>query len=558
VISAEEIQHLQDVAFRAVDFIEEFLPDIYHSGHKCRLTQAQKDAIDSIQFGFPLSQYKFSDAKRIPKGSVMIWPRQTGKTSACAYAACAFLLMFPNCTIGIISASDKAAKKLYRKIKAILRFSIFWKYVVQKSLRVDFLEIANGNYIEVWPCTDNIRGSTYTFLFADEAAQIEEEILFAAALPTTTHGERWIMLSTPYGPKGKFIDYYYRGLETRPIICNNCGSEYHQSAFNVDNFPNGRMPLDEMYPCVDCGALDYKYGIGRFSVPWVDPWNDGLRDPADVKDLLDDDGWTPWGRQEYLGEIVSDASMVILGQWLTNCTNQKLRNAFVSYEKEAYVLGVDYGRKHDASCFYVTHRDKKTGHVILDYALSVAGDNDLRRTYKYIRRKLMMVVEKFNPYLAVLDATGLGDPLVELFEDDIKTLQREKILVFKEDGKKYILRTDKDINTKIFDNKMNSRGFIISRANKPDLIGEVIKMFSKGLIEIPPASEPEIGEFREECLRFEAEVMPGTDYIKYGTQSFHDDRVIAFALSLWGHRQKPIIVHQVKPRGLSFDIYGVR
>ena len=250
--------------------------------------------------------------------------------------------------------------------------------------------------------------------------------------------------------------------------------------------------------------------------------------------------------------------MVILGMWLTNATNQKLRNAFKSKPREAYVVGIDYGRKHDASCFYITHRDKRSGKIILDYGLSVAGDNDLRRTYKYIRRKLMMVIEMFNPYLAVIDSTGMGDPLIEQFEDDLNCLKRDKMLVFKEAGKKYILRTDKEINTKIYDNRMNSRGFIISRTSKPDLIGEAIKMFSKGMIELPPASEPEIGEFREECLRFEAEVMPGTDYIKYGTQSFHDDRVIAFCLSLWGHRQKPIIVHQVKPRGMNFDVFGVR
>ena len=557
MITQEEATNLQDLAFRAVNFIEEFMPDIYNAGKKIKLTQPQKDAIDSIQFGFPIDKINFDEVGKPPKGVVMIWPRQTGKTSACAYAAAAFLFMVPNCSIGIISASDKAAKKLYKKIKSILRFSVLWKHVIQKTLRVDFLEIMSGNFIEVWPCTDNIRGSTYTFLFADEAAQIEEEILFAAALPTTTHGLRWIMLSTPYGPKGKFIDYYYRGLESRTIICKKCGAEYPQAGFNVDRFPNGVMPNEDMYDCIDCGARDYKYGIGRFSVPWVDPWEDGLRDPEDTKALLDDDGWTPWGRQEYLGEIVSDASMVILGQWLKNCTNERLRNTFVEDEREAYVLGVDYGRKHDASCFYVTHRDKRSGKIILDYALSVAGDNDLRRTYKYIRRKLMMVVEKFNPYLAVIDATGMGDPLIEEFEDDLRELQRDKMLKIV-DNKIYLLRTKKEINTKIYDNRPNSRGFIISRSSKPDLIGNMIKMFSKGLIEIPPSSEPEIADFKEECLRFEAEVMPGSDYIKYGTQSFHDDRVIAFALSLWGHRQRPVLVHQVRPRGLDYDIFGVR
>jgi len=35
-------------------------------------------------------------------------------------------------------------------------------------------------------------------------------------------------------------------------------------------------------------------------------------------------------------------------------------------------------------------------------------------------------------------------------------------------------------------------------------------------------------------------------YFKYGTQSYHDDRVISFALSLWGHRRKPWYKPEVK------------
>jgi hypothetical protein len=41
-------------------------------------------------------------------------------------------------------------------------------------------------------------------------------------------------------------------------------------------------------------------------------------------------------------------------------------------------------------------------------------------------------------------------------------------------------------------------------------------------------------------------------YTKYGVQSYHDDRVIALALSLWGHRRKPWF----KPEAKFFD-YGV-
>lgn len=534
----QNIENIEDCLFRAVSFVEAFLPDHDHPNRLVKLTQPQKDAIDTIQYGFPLRLHDFDEVDDPPRGAVMVWPRQTGKTTACVYAAIALLFIVPNCAIGVISRDEKAAKKFFKKMKKILSRSILWQYVVQKSIKVDFLELTNGNYIEVWPSSDAIRGSTYTFLFCDEAAQIDEEVLFDAALPTTTHGERWIMLSTPFGQKGKFIEYYFRGLETRPIICKSCGEHYPQAIFHVDKFPIGIIPIDEMFPCPICGEKNYKYGIGIFAVPWVDPWNDGIRSKKLVQKLLDENDWTPGARQEYLGEIITEASMVFLAEWLQNCTNKSLKNIMKSRKDVDYVVGVDYGRKHDASCFYVTHRDEKTGKIVLDFGMSIAGEFDEQRTYRYIRKGLMKVLQSFNPIWVVPDATGLGDPLVEELEEDMVMLKKNGL----------------PIKSQIFHNKSNSKGYIISRSTKPELIGNLIKHFGKGMIQIPPPTEPEIGKLREELLRFECDITPGSDYIKYGTQSFHDDRVIALALSIWGHRRKPSILDKIKPRGFNYEM----
>jgi len=536
----EELQGIDDVMFRAVSFIERFFHEEKNRSRPIKLTQPQKDAIDSIQFGFPLSQYDFDEVEKIPRGVVMIWPRQTGKTLGCAYAASSLLVIKPGCAIGIIAATEKQSKKLFNKIKKILKHSIFWDYVIPKSVRVDYLELTNGSYVECWPCTDGIEGSTYDLLFVDEAHLMDEKIIFQSAMPTVTHGERWIMLSTPKGPKGKFIEYYYKGLETRDIICKACGERFPQAAFNVDRFPNGKMPIEDMHKCPMCGAFDYKYGVGLFATPYVDAWNDGLRPKWYVKQLLDEAGWSPTARQEYLGEIISDASMVFLGEWLKACTNKKLKNIFRARRDIDYVLGVDYGRKHDASCFYITHLDKKSGRIILDFGMSVAGEYDEHKTYRYIRDKLLKVIQVFNPTWIVPDATGLGDPLVEQLQEDLENLRRSNGI---------------PVRTQIFDNRQNQKGFIISRITKPELIGNLIKTFAQNRIEIPPASEPEIGNLREELLRFECDELPGTDYIKYGTQSFHDDRVIALALSCWGHRRRPTYLDKLKIRGVKLS-YG--
>ena len=100
---------------------------------------------------------------------------------------------------------------------------------------------------------------------------------------------------------------------------------------------------------------------------------------------------------------------------------------------------------------------------------------------------------------------------------------------------------------KIFNNKNDRLGFVISHISKPELIGNMIALLSRNpqALELPPSSEPEINELTKELLRFECEIMDA-GYIKYGTQSYHDDRVISFALSLWGHRRKPWYKPDVK------------
>jgi len=533
----ESFENLQNLLFRAVDFIQTFLQNIDKPWELMVLTKPQQDAIDSIQFGFPLSEYDFIEIKVTPRGIVMVWPRQTGKTTACAYAAAALLILIPNCAIGVIAATEKQSKKLFNKIKKILKLSIFWPYVNRKTVKVDFLELSNGSYVDCWPCTDGIEGSTYRILFVDEAAIMDEKVIFQSALPTVTHGERWIMLSTPKGPKGKFIDYYNIGLDTRPIICEECKEEFPQAAFNVSRFPIGRMPMDEMHPCPLCGAKKYKYGVGKFMVPWVDPWNDGIRSIELVKKLLDEAGWSPAARQEYLGEVISEASMVFLADWIKMCTNAKRRLHLDARPEVYYNIGVDYGRKHDSSCFYVTHKDKRTGKIVLDYAKTVAGEWDHQRTYNYIRNILMKIVVSFDPVWAAPDATGLGDPLVEEFEEDMKNWRHKGMY----------------LKTRILNFPENNKGVIFSRTTKPKIIGNLIKLFAQNKLEIPGSDDPEMKNLIEELLRYECDMQPGTDYVKYGTQSYHDDRVVAFALSCWCHNQIPSMVGEVQIATVKWD-----
>jgi len=525
---------LQRSMFRAVDLIENFFPAKWNHNKLIVLDKHQKDFIDCIQFGFPLSYYRFDEFadKKPPKGVITIWRRQVGKSWSCAEAVAALMIIEAPCTVGIVAASETESQLLIDKVKWLFDNSQFSRYIEGRP-RLDILKLKNGSEVRSHTCSEtSIRGPSYDIILIDESALMNEKILFGAALPTVTHGARWVAITTPKGRKGKLVEFYFKGLESRPIVCRICGEEYKQTDFNVD-FPYPKFnQMPELPDCKICGDNNYKYGMGYFAIPYLDPWNCSLIEAEELKAILDLHDWSPLARQEYLGEIIDEASMVILKEWIDKNTNVMLRNTLTRKQGIAYVAGIDYGRHHDAASICITHKDKKNGHIVVDYMLTIAGEFDHETDWVAIKTRFLSVIKFYRPVWIVPDATGLGDPLVEELRNDIRALK---------------------LRCKIFNNKKDRLGFTISTATKPDLISYMIALFSRNpqALELPPSSEPEMNELVKELLRFECEIMEA-GYLKYGTQSYHDDRVISLALSLWGHRRAPWF----KPEAKFFD-YGV-
>lgn len=525
---------LQRSMFRAVDLIENFFPAKWNHNKLIVLDKHQKDFIDCIQFGFPLSYYRFSEFedKKPPKGVITIWRRQVGKSWSCAEAVAALMIIEAPCSVGIVAASETESQLLIDKVKYIFDNSQFKKYIEGRP-RLDILKLKNGSEVRSHTCSEtSIRGPSYDIILIDESALMNEKILFGAALPTVTHGARWVAITTPKGRKGKLVEFFFKGLESRPIICRNCREQYKQSDFTAD-FPYPKfLEMPELPNCKICDENNYKYGMGYFAIPYLDPWNCSLIDPEELKALLELHDYSPLARQEYLGEIIDESSMIILKEWIIKNTNIMLRNTMVRIEGISYVCGIDYGRHHDAASICITHVDKKTGQIVIDYMRTISGEFDHETDWAAIKTQFLEVIKFYRPVWIVPDATGLGDPLVEELHRDIKALK---------------------IRCKLFNNKKDRLGFVISRITKPDLIGNMIALFSRTphALQLPPTSEPEIQELVTEILRYEYKIEDA-GYIKYGTQTYHDDRVISLALSLWGHRRKPWFKPEIK----FFD-YGV-
>ena len=539
---SKEIQlKLQKSMYRAVDLIETFFPDPDDVSKRVVLGPYQKDFVDCIQYGFPLSQFKFSEVPNPPDGVIYITRRQVGKSWCCGYACSALMILGattrgrPPCFCGIVAASEDESQYLIDKVKYCFDYSDFKPFVAGRP-KLDLIKLTNGSFTRSHPCSEkSIRGPKYDYLFIDESAIMEEDILFKAALPTVEHGERWIAITTPQGRVGKFIDYYDKALETRPIICRNCKAEFSQKTFRNATFPRtgNIMKMPELAPCKSCGCTAYKYGMGLYATPYLDPWKTPIINQEKLKRTLDAHGWSPWARQEYLGEIVDEASMVILNEWIEKNTVEKLRNVMRVNNRNKYILGVDYGRLHDASSFCITHTDRKSKRIVLDYLETVSGEFDYETDYEGIHKKLGEIIKFYKPMWVVPDATGVGAPQVEQLQKDLRFWNS---------------------STKVFSNRKDKLGFVISRTSKPDLIGNLITKLSNNppSLMLPPRTEEEIGKLVTELLRFECEVIEG-GYIKYGTQNYHDDRVIALALSIWGNNSSNWYMPKIK--GYEYSVY---
>jgi hypothetical protein len=276
--------------------------------------------------------------------------------------------------------------------------------------------------------------------------------------------------------------------------------------------------------------------VGIFAIPYLDPWKTPIIDQAKLKAKLDSFSWSPWARQELLGEILDEASSVILEEWINRQYNSRLRNKMKLDKSARYIMGLDYGRLHDASSMCITYTDKNSGRIVLDYMRTISGEFDYETDYDGIHKHVAEVAKFYNPALLVVDSTGLGYSQVERIQKD--------------------LRVNWGLRTKIYNNVKNKRGqtlgFNFNKKSKQELMGHLITLFSlqPPALEIPPRTEPEIGELITELLRFECEIMKA-GYVKFGTQNYHDDRVIAYALSLWGNKKKGY--SSVKPRGFNYN-----
>jgi superfamily II DNA or RNA helicase len=166
----------------------------------------------SIRAGIIPDPYQAQLLRSDKKNIIVNCSRQSGKSTITSVLASYTATYIPNSLTLILAPSERQAKELLRKVKAI--FAALGQTVEQATdASVLKLEFANGARIEALPGKEStIRGfSGVTLLIVDEASRVPDELYQAIRPMLAVSGGRIVLLSTPFGRRGFFFEEWENG-----------------------------------------------------------------------------------------------------------------------------------------------------------------------------------------------------------------------------------------------------------------------------------------------------------------------------------------------------------
>lgn len=308
------------------------------------------------------------------------------------------------------------------------------KKAIDTKMRI---ELVNGSVLEFRSAEneDALRGEGVDFLIVDEAAMVKKTAWEEALRPTLSDRKgRAIFISTPKG-RNWFYDLFQRGQ-------------------NPD-FP------------------DYaSFTFPTSSNPFIDP-----AELEDVKKTLPADVYG----QEYEAEFLKDGAGVFRGVY--DCIGGELSPP---EEGKRYVAGWDIARTTDYSV--VTIMDAETGQV-------VAFDRFNQVDWKTQLNRVESLVKEYHDAKLWLDATGVGDPLLEQLQD----------------------------------RGLDVEGFTFTATSKKQLVHNLQRLISEQGIRYP-----NIPELLYELEIFEYQVTKSGNLTYSAPPGAHDDCVMSLGLVAWG------------------------
>jgi len=163
--------------------------------------------------GRPLVSWQAGSLRLERRTTVVVAPRQTGKSRSLALVALWWAFRNPGHRALIVSAGEAAATRLLAEVREVAATALLAGSVVDEQASI--VRLTNGSEVRSLPASQRqVRGWTVDLLLVDEAALVDDDLLLGAALPTTAARPeaRIVLASSPAGTSGAFFDYAMRGI----------------------------------------------------------------------------------------------------------------------------------------------------------------------------------------------------------------------------------------------------------------------------------------------------------------------------------------------------------
>lgn len=180
-----------------------------------RLARARDDlGVFAALVGHPLTPWQVAGLTLRTLFSVIVGPRQVGKSRALALLAVWWAFRRPGQTVLIVSAGERSSRRLLGQVRRVLDHPLLAGEVVEES--AERVLLGNGSQIVSVPASERaIRGFTVDLLLVDEAAFVSDDVLEGAALPTITarqaDGARVVLACTAWEASGLFYRFAMQG-----------------------------------------------------------------------------------------------------------------------------------------------------------------------------------------------------------------------------------------------------------------------------------------------------------------------------------------------------------
>jgi hypothetical protein len=366
-----------------------------------------------------------------------------------------------------VAPTYSQSENAYSLISRLLPAGTYKEY--KASLTLELIDPAGKEYslieFKSGEKPGNLRGFGVNFFIIDEAALVPyESFVSVMTTVTQTFGKGYI-ISTPAG-RNWFYDVYQRGEK-----------------FFTDGTPKYENPEDD----------PWREWISIRMPTWANP-HVPKKSVEQLRKNLPEDVF----QQEVAAEFLLDSAGVFKG--INDCVRGVLQPPVPGHR---YVMGVDLARLKDFSVLTVI--DTANNNVVYWERF-----NQIRWEIQYHR--IIETARKYNNATAVIDSTGLGDPVVEQIQSG-----GVRVVPYKISGP----------------------------TAKKQLIDKL-----RVNIEQKKISFPHIPQLRRELEAYEYQISDNGVF-KYSAPSGEkDDCVISLALANWVSDQAPWVYKYTQHRGV--------